>query len=111
MQRRMEAGLRKYKTDTLIINFAVYRANVIVKNSRLVYEEDIKGMWDMNRYITLLMGEIPRLSDSIEGYGPNGKGYIAHVDIPSEVKTAFMELKEEYAGMIREANPLYASAK
>lgn len=111
MQRRMEAGLRKYKTDTLIINFAVYRANVIVKNSRLVYEEDIKGMWDINRYITLLMGEIPRLSDSIEGYGPNGKGYIAHVDIPSEVKTAFMELKEEYAGMIREANPLYASAK
>lgn len=111
MQYRMEAGLRKYTTDTLIINFSTYRANVIVKNSQLVYENDIKGMWDMNRYITLLMGEIPRLSDSIEGYGPNGKGYIAHVDIPIEVETAFMELKKEYAGMVREANPLYASTK
>lgn len=111
MQYRMEAGLRKYVTDTLIINFSTYRARVIVKDSQLVYEENIKGMWDMNRYITLLMGEIPRLSDSIEGYGPNGKGFIAHVDIPLEVETAFLELKEEYAGMVREANPLYASAR
>lgn len=111
MQYRMEAGLRKYITDTLIINFSTYRVKVIVKNSQLVYENNIRGMWDMNRYITLLMGEIPRLSDSIEGYGPNGKSFIAHVDIPIEVETAFMELKKEYAGMVREANPLYGSIK
>lgn len=109
MQRRMEAGLKKYTTDTLIINFATYKVNVIVENSHLDYQEEVKGMWDMNRYITLLMGEIPRLSDSLQGYGPNGKGYIAHVDIPIEVEKAFAELKKEYAGMIREANPLYAS--
>lgn len=111
MQYRMEAGLRKYITDTLIINFSTYRAKVLVKGSQLVYEEEIKGMWNMNRYITLLMGEIPRLSDSIEGYGPKGKDFIAHVDIPIEVETAFSELKKEYVGMVREANPLYASAK
>lgn len=111
MQCRMEAVLRKYMTDILIINFSTYRAKVIVKNSQLVYEEEIKGMWDMDRYITLLMGEIPRLSDNIEGYGPNGKGYIAHTDIPIEVEKAFAELKKEYAGMVREANPLYASIK
>lgn len=109
MQCRMDSGLRKYISDTLIINFSTYRANVIIKNSQLVYEEEIKGMWDMNRYISLLMGEIPRLSDNKEGYGPNGKGYIAHVDIPREVETAFLELKEEFSGMVREANPLYAS--
>lgn len=111
MQCRMEAGLRKYMTDILIINFSTYMAKVIVKNSQLVYEEEIKGMWDMDRYITLLMGEIPRLSDNIEGYGPNGKDYISHTDIPIEVEKAFAELKNEYAGMVREANPLYASAK
>lgn len=110
MQYRMEAGLRKYTADIQIINYAAYRANIVVKNSRLVYKEAIKGMWDMDRYITLLMGEIPRLSDNTEGYGPNGKGYIAHVDIPAEVERAFAELKEEYGGMVREANPLYASA-
>lgn len=45
------------------------------------------------------------------GYGPNRKGYIAHVDIPIEVETAFVELKRAYGGMVREANPLYASTR
>ncbi len=112
MQHRMEAGLRKYVSDdVIIINYAVYGAHVIVKNGELVFEKEIWGMWDMDRYITLLMGEIPRLSDDADGYGPKGKGYIAHVDIPKEVKAAFEELKKEYADKIREANPLYGSAK
>lgn len=65
----------------------------------------------MDRYITLLMGEIPRLSDNTEGYGPNGKGYIAHVDIPAEVEKAFAGSQKAYGGMVRAANPLYASTK
>ena len=55
------------------------------------------------------MGEIPRLSDAPDGYGPAGKNFIAHVDIPPEVAEAFSELKKEYGGMVREANPMYAS--
>ncbi len=109
MQHRMEAGLRKYVTDAEIINFATYKAKVAVKNSELVFTEEIQGMWDMDRYISLLMGEIPRLTDNSEGYGPKGKNYIAHVDIPPEVQKAFEDLKEEYGSMVREANPLYAS--
>lgn len=111
MQYRMEAGLKKYAKDVQIINFATYKANVIVKNSELLFENEIWGMWDMDRYITLLMGEIPRLSDNADGYGPKGKNYIIHVDIPKEVEEAFLVLKEEYSGLIREANPLYASIK
>lgn len=110
MQHRMEAGLRKYvRDDVVIINYAVYSARVIVRNSELTYENDIWGMWDMDRYISLLMGEIPRLSDNKDGYGPKGKDFIAHVDIPEDVKNAFSELCNEYSGMVREANPLYAS--
>lgn len=110
MQHRMEAGLRKYVSeDVLIINFAVYSADVVTDGTRLFYEKDIWGMWDIDRYITLLMGEIPRLSDSEDGYGPKGKNFIAHVDIPEEVEKAFSELKKEYSGMVREANPAYAS--
>ena len=59
------------------------------------------------RYVNLLMGEIPRLSDDKNGYGPKGKNFIAHVDIPMDVKTAFDELSKVYSA--REANPLYAS--
>ena len=110
MQRRMEAGLRKYVSEnTIIINYAVYSARVIVDNSTLTYDKAIWGMWDINRYISLLLGEIPRLSDDKNGYGPNGKGFIAHVDIPTEVRDAFNELCNNYSELIREANPLYAS--
>ena len=110
MQRRMEAGLRKYVSEnTIIINYAVYSARVIVDNSTLTYDKAIWGMWDINRYISLLLGEIPRLSDDKNGYGPNGKGFIAHVDIPAEVRNAFNDLCNNYSELIREANPLYAS--
>ena len=67
------------------------------------------GMWDMERYITLLMGEIPRLSDDKNGYGPQGKNFISHVDIPQEVRDAFEELKVFFSASIREANPMFAS--
>lgn len=110
MQNRMEAGLKKYVgNDIQIINYAVYSAKVIVENGSLAYEKTIWGMWDMERYISLLMGEIPRLSDDENGYGPNGKGFIAHVEIPIDVRNAFDKLCKEYTGQVREANPLYAS--
>ena len=41
--------------------------DIIVDNSILTYEKEILGMWDINRYISLLMGEIPRLSDDENG--------------------------------------------
>ena len=67
-------------------------------------------MWDMDRYINLLMGEIARLSDDCDGYGPKGKNFIAHVDIPAQILEAFSELEKEYVGMVRKANPRYASS-
>ena len=112
MQYRMEAGLRKCVSNNIkIINYAVYAVKVVVDNSTLTYDKEIWGMWEIDRYISLLMGEIPRLSDDENGYGPKGKGFIAHVDIPSEVRNAFDELCNEYSGLVREANPLYASSK
>lgn len=112
MQRRMEAGLRKYVgTDVLIINYAAYSAKVIVENATLTYAQKIHGMWDMERYISLLMGEIPRLSDNENGYGPNGKNFISHIDIPLSVINAFEELLPVYSFSVREANPAYASSK
>ncbi len=37
----------------------------------------------MGRYLALLLGELPRLLDNAQGYGPNGKGFITHVDFPT----------------------------
>lgn len=110
MQYRMEAVLRKFAPDDLlIIDYASYKAEVDVRENKLVYTKEIHGMWDIERYINLLMGEIPRLCDNAEGYGPNGKNFLAHVDVPDEVIEAFNYLKKEYGASVREANPLYKS--
>ena len=110
MQRRMDAGLRKYAADDLmIINYASYRASVAAEDNGLAYSERIQGMWDMDRYVNLLMGEIPRLKDDENGYGPSGKNFIAHVDIPGTVYEAFDRLKSVYGETTREADPMYAS--
>ena len=110
MQRRMTAGLKKYvQEDIAIINYATYAVNVLNAGEKLCYEKEIHGMWTIDRYVNLLMGEIPRLTDDENGYGPNGKNFIAHVDIPETVKIAFEELKFVYGDKTREANPLYSS--
>jgi hypothetical protein len=110
MQRRMEMGLRKYRPQGMeIINYAAYQAEVVAQGSQLTYREAIPGMWTVDRYVNLLMGEIPRLTDNDAGYGPNGKNYIAHDDISPEVQAAFERLQAVYGTQTRAANPLYAS--
>ncbi|GMK58556.1 hypothetical protein CspeluHIS016_0505880 [Cutaneotrichosporon spelunceum] len=46
-------------------------------------------LWQPARFVSLVLGEIPRLRDDKNGYGPNGSGYIAHVDIPRDVEEAW----------------------
>ncbi len=109
MQYRMEATLRKYLSkDTVVINYAAYQAYLNYQD-KLTYATKIHGMWDVDRYINLLMGEIPRLTDNEQGYGPNGKNFLAHVDIPNRVVAAFEALKPIYGNNIRKANPKYSS--
>ena len=109
MQRRMEAGLRKYRPEARIVNFASYRATVRATDGGLEYAEEIDGMWDVERYMTLLMGEIPRLTDDESGYGPKGKGFIAHVDVPEPVREAFEQLRGEFSDRVRTADARYAT--
>ena len=51
------------------------------------------SLWEMERFLDLLMGEVPRLRDEEGGYGPRGKGFITHVDVPREVEEAWELLK------------------
>ncbi|KAF5560568.1 DUF218 domain-containing protein [Fusarium phyllophilum] len=50
------------------------------------------GLWSMERLMSLLVGEIPRMRDNENGYGPRGKGSIVHVDIPQDVEDAWIIL-------------------
>ncbi|KAJ8109305.1 hypothetical protein OPT61_g7553 [Boeremia exigua] len=49
-------------------------------------------MWPMDRYLELVMGEIPRMRDDRNGYGPQGKSLIPHVNIPAKVEQAYNQL-------------------
>ena len=42
-------------------------------------------------------------------YGPQGKNFLAHVDIPAEVQAAFARLQTVYGTDTRAANPAYAT--
>jgi hypothetical protein len=91
MQQRMDAGFRRHAAPgTQLINFAAHRT--LVDDARQ-YVDPPAGMWSFDRYVTLLMGEIPRLTDDADGYGPAGRGFIARVDVPSAVREALDQLK------------------
>ena len=112
MQRRMAAGFAKelkHDKDTTIINYAPYRPYLTAKNGPLRFIRQYWGLWDIEHYITLLLGDISRLRDDTQGYGPNGKGFITHVDIPPEVEKAFHILNASQLGTIRTANPAFRS--
>lgn len=51
-----------------------YQAEVIVENNALAFRDNtITGLWDMERYITLLMGEIPASAMILKDMALKGK--------------------------------------
>ena len=110
MQLRMAATFQKVAPDIQVVNYAPYRPAVISKGWQLGYLMDYWGMWSMEHYLSLLLGEVERLRDDANGYGPNGADYLAHVDLPTKVETAARFLRESGLGTVRTANPLYGDA-
>ncbi len=112
MQRRMAATLRKEAPALQVVQYAAYQTTVECVEGQLRYAQTPPlGMWDIPRYCNLLMGEIPRLRDDANGYGPNGSGFLAHEDIPPEIEAAFAQLQAAYPKGVRVANPAFASRK
>jgi uncharacterized SAM-binding protein YcdF (DUF218 family) len=103
MQLRMDACFRLHAPDARLVNFAAHRTRV----SESGYVSPPLGMWARDRYVSLLLGKIPRLSPT--GYGPAGHGFIAHVDIPDAVRAAHSALEAAGVGSTRVADPRWAS--
>ncbi|KMK09181.1 hypothetical protein ABW07_07890 [Pluralibacter gergoviae] len=53
------------------------------------------GAWSVERYLSLLLGELPRLRDDAGGYGPRGRDFIVHVEIPEEIDMAWRSLRDD----------------
>ncbi|EXG81206.1 YdcF family protein [Cryptosporangium arvum] len=105
MQLRMHACFRLLAPDLEVVNFAAHQARV---DEHLRIVNPPLGMWSPERYLTLLMGEVPRLTDDEHGYGPAGRGFIAHVDVPAPVREAHAALLAAGVGESRAADPRWA---
>ncbi|GAB7326428.1 hypothetical protein MBLNU13_g10441t1 [Cladosporium sp. NU13] len=55
-----------------------------------------EDLWEKQRFCELLVGEVTRLNDDENGYGPKGKGFIGHVDVPDRVVEAAKRVKEAF---------------
>ena len=109
MQQRMDAGFRLHASPgTALVNYASHRTTVELVGDELVLTGPPDGMWAIEHYVSLLLGEIPRLSDDADGYGPAGRGYSARVDIPARVRDAHRYLVENSPFASRVADPRWA---
>lgn len=79
MQRRMDARFRH--TWTLGGARAVNHPG-----------PDSRRDWPWETWVRLVVGEVPRLRDDADGYGPAGAGFVAHVDVPDDVAAAHQAL-------------------
>jgi uncharacterized SAM-binding protein YcdF (DUF218 family) len=78
MQRRMDAVFRLVWPDAVAVNRPGTRRG--------------RHSWPHDRWVALVTGEVPRLRDDPDGYGPRGHGFQAHVDVPPEVEAAYAAL-------------------
>lgn len=92
MQRRTDASFRQAWADTIcpaIVNWPVQVPRIGYRNGRIDYLQSPNSRkWAAERFMSLLTGEIRRLTDDENGYGPRGKGFLPHVDIPDDVASA-----------------------
>ncbi|KAE8351955.1 hypothetical protein BDV28DRAFT_136067 [Aspergillus coremiiformis] len=68
------------------------------RDGELEYQNLPRGrnLWPPDRFLELILGEIPRLRDDGNGYGPRGKGFIPHVELPNQVEEAWFRLSHGF---------------
>lgn len=98
MQRRSDASFRHAwgKACPQICNWPVFVPYLTRTGKTVGYAQAITGPWPLDRFVSLILGEIPRLRDDEYGYGPKGRGFIVHVDIPDAVEAAHAHLLSRF---------------
>lgn len=96
MQRRSHASFLHEWHDHQVTwyNWAPFQPVLEMNDEGQVFFQGMTNPpWSIERFIELVMGEIPRLRDDKNGYGPLGRDFIKHVDIPKPVLEAYEQLR------------------
>lgn len=95
MQLRTYASFLKYvPKEVKVINYSPFVPKI--NEDLKLTNKGINGIWNEKRYLELIMGEIPRLKDDENGYGPKGQNFIEHIDIPNKIEEAYTILKATF---------------
>ena len=97
MQLRTDASFRHVwhdRPEVTFLNWPVFVPQLEREGDGLRFAgEGRHSLWSLPRFVSLLLGEIPRLRNAPGGYGPRGAGYIADVEIPAEIEAIYARLR------------------
>lgn len=115
MQRRTHAAFEHHQRGTAnpvtVVSYAPFLPVVTAggmggkpfSTSATGGETDKPGTaWTLDRFTSLALGEVRRLHDTEEGYGPRGAGFTGHVDVPDDVLAAYRRLRATTRPELRE---------
>lgn len=101
MQRRTMATFERVTRDDpqapRWLSFPGFVPELTEQGDGVDFAPTAEGLWSVDRYLSLITGELPRLRDDETGYGPRGCDFIAHVDIPQAVEDAWLHLQHDAA--------------
>jgi hypothetical protein len=99
MQRRTHACFER-SFSTLPGTTLISQAPVIpwIGPDHVSAGPDAPAIWGRERFRSLLLGEIHRLSPDV--YGPRGRNFIDHVEVPAEIVAAYNRLVVAHPGTV-----------
>ncbi len=92
LQRRTKATFEKeWQTEPVeFFNYVPFVPKVVdIREEIRFFPSELNDQWTKDYFYALVLGEMVRLNDDEHGYGPNGKGYMNHVEIPESVWDAY----------------------
>ena len=99
MQRRTMATFARVSegcaTAPHWLSYPGFTPELINSRDGLAFLSPTDGLWPVERYLSLILGEVPRLRDDAQGYGPAGRNFIVHVDFPHHVAQAWQVLQAD----------------
>lgn len=101
LQRRTKATFEKvWSTEKVqFINYVPFVPQVVAIGKEIHFTQpELNGQWSKEYFYALVLGEMVRLKDDENGYGPKGKGYLNHVEIPEEVWVAYQRIASQVSG-------------
>lgn len=98
MQRRSHASFERAwekVSEIEIVSYAPFIPELVLDEAgNLTFAGLGPEAWSLERFTSLVLGEVTRLRNDESGYGPRGRNYIGPVEIPEDVEAANLRIRD-----------------